>query len=212
MVRSSPGASNARPTLTGSAPRATARSAASTTKRPATAAAERRRPSPARVAITGAPCRPPPPAITPSPVQLPEQPQAGEGEVVVHRLDGRRLRCDEARQAAGGDHPGGTDLGGEPRAHAVDEARVAVDDAALHRVDGVPPHHARGERELDAVEARGAGEERFGADLDAGADDPAEVFALRGDAIEGRRRAEVDAHHRVAGARPRVGGDRVDDA
>ena len=44
----------------------------------------------------------------------------------------------------------------------------------------------------------------------AGRDRPAEVFALRADAVEGCRRAEVDDDARPVDAL--VGGDRVDDA
>ena len=140
-----------------------------------------------------------------------EDAQAREREVVVDLLDRARERRDQAREPAGRDDGARkAELLDEAVDEAVDEADVAVDDAGLHRVLRVATDHARRLGDLDARKLGGAGEERVGADLDAGRDDAAKVLALRRDAVEGRRGAEVDDDE--AAAEALVRGDAVDDA
>ena len=90
------------------------------------------------------------------------------------------------------------------------QAGVAEHDAGLHRVLRVSADDLRRTLDLDAGQLGGAREQRIGADLDAGRDHPAHVFALRRDAIERRRGAEVDDDERAVEAL--VGGHGVDDA
>ena len=125
-------------------------------------------------------------------------------------LDGVGLRRDQPRQPAGGDDAAGVpELLLQAADQALDQARVAVDDARLHGVDGVAPDHARGQRDLHPRQARGPAEERLGADLHARRDHAAQVLALGRDAVEGGGGAEVDDDHRAMG--PLEAGHRVDD-
>ena len=55
---------------------------------------------------------------------------------------------------------------------------------------------------VDARQSRGPLEERVGGNLRAGADDAAQILALRRDRIERRRRAEVGDDQRQPGRRP----------
>ena len=100
----------------------------------------------------------------------------------------------------------------DARDEPVDQADVAVDDARLHRVDGVAADHARRPRDLDARELRGVRAQSASGEMPMpGAMTPPDVLALaRVDAVEGGRGAEVDHDHRARVAL--VGGDRVDDA
>jgi hypothetical protein len=97
--------------------------------------------------------------------------------------DVARVRGDLARQAAAGDdarrrrdllRPARRDA----LEDAVDEADVAEVEAALQVADGVGADDLGGALDVDAAEARGAGEERIGADAEAGRDGAAEVLAL----------------------------------
>ena len=75
---------------------------------------------------------------------------------------------------------------------AVDEADVAVVEADLEVVDGVGADDLGGLADVDAGEAGGAEEERVGGDAEAWSDGSADVFAARGDDVEGGGGAEVD--------------------
>ena len=112
------------------------------------------------------------------PVALEENAQAIEGEHVVDLGDVARVGGDHARQAAGGDHARLlAQLGEDALEDAVDEADVAVVEAALQMADGVGADDLGGALDVDAAEAGGAGEERVGAEAEAGSDGAAEVFA-----------------------------------
>ena len=80
--------------------------------------------------------------------------------------------------------------------HAADHLHVAVEDAGLHGVGGVSANRTVWSLEADAVEHRGAVEERCGSETDAGGDRAAQVIALARDSIEDACGAEVDDHHR----------------
>ena len=124
---------------------------------------------------------------------------------------GPRQRRDERREAAGGDDGAGVaELGEDALDQPVDQADVAVDDARLHRVDGVAPDDLRRLGDLDARELGRAREERVGADLQARREDAAEVLALGRHAVEVRRGAEVDDDDAALG--PLEARDRVGDA
>ena len=134
-----------------------------------------------------------------------------EGQPRLDVGDGARQRADEPGQPAGGDDRGvGVELGADALAHAVDERRVAVDGARLHRLDRGSPDHVPRLDELDPAQRRGPSEQGVEADVDPGEDGAAEVLALRGDGLEGGGGAEVDDDR---GATEQVeGGDGVGDA
>src|SRR5678815_319292 len=125
-------------------------------------------------------------------ITLVDDAQPFQGEELVHLLDAARLASDEARKAAGGDHP---DREAQLPAHAladpVHHAHVAEDQPGLHRVHGVLPQHRGRTGELDPRQLGGVLEQRLHGDGDPRADAPAEVLALRVDGVEGGRGPEV---------------------
>ena len=86
----------------------------------------------------------------------------------------------------------GAELGDHAFEDAVDQADVAVVEADLQVVDGVGADDLGGLADVDAGQARGAGEESVGGDAEAGGDGAAEVFAAGTDDVEGGGGAEVD--------------------
>src|SRR6185436_9787931 len=73
-----------------------------------------------------------------------DESQAVERQELVDGLDGGRGGRDQAREPPGRERPClGVVLGPDALQDAVHERRVAVDDAGLDRVHGVPPDDAR---------------------------------------------------------------------
>ena len=127
------------------------------------------------------------------PVALKEDAEAVEGEEVVDLADVAGVFCDHAGQAAGGNDAGlVAEFGEDALDDAVDEACVAVVQARLQMADGVGAYDFGGALDVDAAETGGAGEERFGAEPEAGSDGSAEIFAFLGDDFEFGGGAEVD--------------------
>ncbi len=148
-------------------------------------------------------------------IALKENAQAVEREHVVDLLDVARVGSDHARQAAAGDDARrllgvGAKLRKNALDDAVDEADVAEVNSALQVADGVGADDLCRALDVDAAQARGAREERVGAEAEAGRDGAAEIFAARGDHFKFCGRAEVD--HDAWAAVALEGGDAVGDA
>ena len=98
-----------------------------------------------------------------------------------------------AGQTAGGDDGG---IAAELAAHAAhepfDHVHIAPEQPRLHRPDRRAADHAVRLAHVDARQLRGALKQRVGRDLRARTNHAAQIFALRRDRIERRRRTEVD--------------------
>src|SRR5882724_9991577 len=127
-------------------------------------------------------------------VTLPDNAQAFESEQVVHAGDVHRAASDQFGEAAGGDdfcllaH-----LVQQSREDSVYQAEIAEVKARLQAPDRGRADDAIGLADVDARQARGALEQRFRADAEAGGDDAAEILAIFGDRVEGGGGAEI--HH-----------------
>src|SRR6266404_3682140 len=144
-------------------------------------------------------------------VPLPDEAQTFEREQIVHRLDVARTSTDERREPTGGDYlRRAAQFGNHAFEDAIHQSEIAVVQPALQVLDGVDADDTLGLAHFDALQARGAGEERVGGDADAGRDGAADVFALRRDDVEGGGGAEV--HHDAWPAVLRESGHAVHDA
>ena len=152
-------------------------------------------------------------------VALVEQAQTVECKHVVDGGDVLGIVVEHVSEAAGGNHfwhrraavwLAALDFSEHSLEDAIDQTDVAVKKAALQMRDGVSADGASGTLDIDARKLGGAGEERVRGDAQTGSDDAADVFALRGDDVEGGGGAEVDDDDGSAVARE--GGDAVDDA
>ena len=120
------------------------------------------------------------------------------------------LAHDQFREPAGGnDARGAADLAGNAGDERFDQAGVAEDDPGLHARRRVRPDRAHGPHQVDPRQPGGALRERLDRDAQAGGDRSAEVGAVGGDGVEGRRGAEVDDDQ--GAAVPGEAADRVGD-
>src|SRR3954454_14102543 len=89
-----------------------------------------------------------------------------------------------------------TDLVDHSADDPVDLAGDAVQDAGLHRLDGVLGDHRPWADDLDLAELGAAPAECLQGDVDTGGDSPSDVLTAFAHHIEGGRRAEVDDDRR----------------
>ena len=136
-----------------------------------------------------------------------EDGQALERQVGVDGVDAvERARPRRGGQAAGQDGPdvgrrdvvGVGELGADPREQAGGERLVAEDRAGLHGAHRVPPDRPVRGAQLDPWQLGGPCRERLEPELEARRDRAADVGPVGGDAVERRRRPEVDDDGRRA--------------
>src|SRR3954463_13931023 len=97
-----------------------------------------------------------------SPVQLVNEPQPGQRQVRIDRLDRRGLAGDTLGETTGGDHAGGAaEFGLDALHEPVDQPDVAEDDARLEGGNGVAPDRVRRRIEPDVEEPRATPEDRL---------------------------------------------------
>src|SRR6476469_7539225 len=96
-----------------------------------------------------------------------DEAQALEGEPRLEVLDRARVRHDQLRETAGGDHGARPELGLEAIDEAVDLPAVPVDRARLDRLDRRLADDVLRRDQLDSAQHRGAFEQRVERDLDA---------------------------------------------
>src|SRR5690348_4580837 len=124
-----------------------------------------------------------------------DEAQAAQDEVRIYGVYRGRDASHKLGEAAVGDDFGtraAGNLAAQARDHALHQADMAEDDAALHAVDGVLAEGGGWRRQLDLKQARGGAGEGFGRDAQAGGDGAAEEVALRRDAVEAGGGAELD--------------------
>src|SRR5580658_5270743 len=122
----------------------------------------------------------------------PDQAEPFECQILIHMPDIARSAGDHSRVSASRDDPGiGAEFFDQALHHAVDCPDGAVVKPGLHAGYRVPADDTAGFAEVDQGQSRGAAEQSFGRDTDAGRDYAAQVFRFSRNRIERDRGAQI---------------------
>src|SRR5215472_11435806 len=131
--------------------------------------------------------------------ELPDDAQPLDREIGVDHVDAARDPSHPLGEAAGGHYLDvRPHLRAHPLHHPVNEPRPSIHDAGLDVGDGVAPDGLLRLEELDAVQARGPGDQRLRRGDHAGGDGAAHELTARVHAVERGGGPEVDHDERLA--------------